>query len=173
MHRRHWLMFIRLISFKLAAKFSTHSIHTVASIKAQMKLHFCVKTNRNVNANSVNNVVFDLCLAVLPCPLLINVSSDSLQKLCWWHVIKAGFCQRQHLGCFRVLVLFWERTVSFSELLQGWWKQKNKIILCDVKWDVLLSHTWLFRLLLSSITEKTIWGITAPAGPPSVNFLLF
>lgn len=73
-------MFIRLISFKLAAKFSTHSTHTVASIKAQMKLHFCVKTNRNVNANSLNNVVFDLCLAVLPCPLLINVFSDSLQN---------------------------------------------------------------------------------------------
>lgn len=61
-------MFISLISFKLAAKFSTHSTHSVASIKAQMKLHFCVETNRNVSAYSFHNFVFDFCLAVLACP---------------------------------------------------------------------------------------------------------
>lgn len=37
-----------------------------------MKSHFCVETNRNVSTNSLNNVVFDLCLAVLvfPCWLM-------------------------------------------------------------------------------------------------------
>lgn len=78
--------------------------------------------------------------------------------------------QQEHSWCFQVLDLFWEWRVSFSQLLQGWSKQKNEMILCNLKWDVVLCHTWLFRMLLSSITEKTIWGNNGPCRSPISQF---
>lgn len=45
-------------------------------------------------------------------------------------------------------------------------KKKKKIILCDMKWEVVLCHAWLLRLLLSSVGEKTIWGNNGPCRSP-------
>lgn len=81
---------------------------------------------------------------------------------------------------------------------EGWWKQENQIISWDVKWDVLLVgwstfcappthfpsairliitvhlyHMWLFGLLLSSITEETIWGNNGPCSFPRQSILCY
>lgn len=163
-----------------------------------MKQHICVETKRNVNASSLNKVVIDLCLTVwlFDCvPRLLMCFHVHLRMMVMtcdqgWFVPAMIFVMLSGLGKkMRVDSRFLSITV------EGWWKQENQIILWDVKWDVLLVgwgtfysppssairsiitvplyHMWLFGLLLSSITEETIWGNNGPCSFPRQSIFCY
>lgn len=148
-------------------------------------MHICVETKRNVKADTLNDAVTDLCLTVWLCPLLTNAfpcSSQNYGDDMWSRLV---FASKDDIDVFSGIIM---RVVLWITA-EGWWKQKNQISLEDVKWDVVLVawstfranviqliitvrlyHMCLFRLLLSSITEETIWGNNGPCSFPVCQF---
>lgn len=162
-----------------------------------MKRHICVEMKRNFNASSPNNVVIDLCLTVwlFDCPPLTNVfpcSSQNDGDDLWSRLVWASN---------NVCDAFWfgdgdESGQSAS--LNYWWRlmktgESNYFVRCKVRCafgrmehilspppsairliiTVRLYHMWLFGLLLSSITEETIWGNNGPCSFPRQSIFCY